>query len=175
MKKMTVNTVLDMLSIGGPAVYRVASYMEDGNINHLKGAIPEIYTGYNPVMKIFEPKSLAWGYGGGVSRVAEKKLFRMMGIRGPRSTVQNLGDVIDYVSYFGKTAVEFYENRADMPEAIRQAYKTQYGIDLGAQNGLAAVQPLDMITEKWGPYVLQKYVRKILRGAGVKMPSFKFN
>lgn len=174
MSKMTVGKALDMLSLGGPAAYRVALYMEDGNINQIKAAIPEMYTGYNPVLKQMIPKSLAWGYGGAVSRVVEKKVFKALGIRAPRTKMENLGDVIDYVSYFGKTAMEFYENKDNMPEAIRQGYKTQYGIDLGAQNGLEAVQPLDMITEKWAPYVFQKYIRKILRGAGVKMPSFKF-
>lgn len=159
---------LDLLGIGGAAGYNAIKTITTGDQVPVKQGIPRAYLGYDFITKTTQFPDLIKGYGGSLNRqFIEKKLNKMLGVRPPRSKIETVGDVLDYVSYFGKTAIEVYENRADPAEAFRVGYKTQYGVDLNGEN-YAAWQPQDMIMEKLVPYWIQKKLRKI-----VKIPKMK--
>lgn len=169
-KKMTVGKGLDMGAIGANAIFRAAQVMGGRPALDAGKDLIASYTSYNPTTNAINIDDLANGYGPALMRAGEKKAFQFLGIKGPRTGVKNIGDAIDYLTYFGKTGIEVWENRANPEEAARQAIITQYGVDMG-QNGLGAFQPLDMITDKIAPYVLQKFIRKGLRAANIKMPK----
>jgi len=171
-RKFTVGTALDIGAFSAAGIHHGLQAYQTGEMSWVKSGITSAYTAYDPVNKKIVPKELIKGYGPSVIRAFEKKLFKAFGVQGPRTQISTVGDVIDMTTYFGKTAMEVYENRADPAEAARQAIITQYGIDMRAEP-TKSVKLLDIATEKWLPYIAQKKVRQVLRGAGIKIPSFK--
>jgi len=162
---ITVGRLNDYFAIGGPAAYQAALYMQDGNVGHLISSIPKMYTSYNPATGVVDPGQLVRGYGGIVTRkVLEKNVLKFAGVRPPPTKVRNWKDLVRLGAYYGKTAVEVWENKDNPSEAIRQAYRTQNGIALN-RSGMAAIQPFDMLTEKLLPYIV---VSKILPMIKVK-------
>lgn len=162
-KKMTVGKALDLYAITGPAI----SYAYDYSVGDPNG-LTNIMTAYSSLTPDGEMKGyrLIEGYGGAVNRAIEKKVFQLAKVRGPRSKIKTVGDVLDYVTYFGSTAKIVWDYRDDPKRAIKYAYLKQNGINL-FYKGKRAYQPQDMFYEKVGPYVAQKWLRKGLRKAGI--------
>ena len=169
-KKFTVGKALDIWSIAGPAADMGLRFRDDGNMIWIKNGVPLRYSGFNIENKTFTPEMLINGYGGAGGRVIEKKIFKFLGVKGPRTQISNIGDLMDHGTYWGKTVVEVLENIDNPTVAHQQAYKTQFGIDL-TKSGFDAIQYQDMLFEKILPYVAQKKIRQVLRGAGIKFPS----
>ncbi len=166
-KKFTVTKGLDLFSIAAPAIHKAAIYAETGDINALK-SITGFYTGWDAQTGNFQMNDMVRGYGGAGFRVFEKKLFKAVGVRPPRTQMKTIGDVLDYVTYFGQTALDVYNNRASPREAIRLAHLDQNGVDL-ARPGWQALQPMVPITTKLAPYIIQKKVMKMLRKSGINL------
>lgn len=165
-KKMTVGKALDLYSIGGPALnYGLKAYYEGGAAkdNALAWAA-SVYSGYDYNTGTFEAKKLVAGYGGAINRAIEKKGFKMLRIRGPRSTIKTPGDILDYMTYFGATAMEVYQNKDNPVIANQKAFEIQNGIDLSSTS---PYNPTRMLSDKIVPYVAQKYIRKVLRRANI--------
>lgn len=172
-KRMTVGKGLKIWAISGGAIDPALAYMTSKNPKEFTRQIPFNYSGFDTEgVEPWRSVGLAKGYGGGVMSVVEKKVFRALRVRGPRTKMETFGDALDYLTYFGVTAQKVYENRGDNREAHRQAYKTQFGIDLQGSDWATTVVPLESITQKWVPYLAQKYARKLLRAGNIKMPSF---
>lgn len=177
MSKLTVTKALDMLAVGGPAASAGIHFAGDKNPDWITRIIPYYYSGLDTFgQNPWRFGGALKGWGGTVNRMAEKKVFKYLGVNGPRTKIENMGDILDYVTYFGKTAYDVWQNRNDNVQAFRQFYLTQYGVDLEDQNdaGYGSYQPMEMITEKWLPYLGQRYLRKVMRKFGMKLPSFKF-
>lgn len=166
--KMTVGKALDLLGFAGPgATFAISGYQND-DMDQAKHAISRSYIGYDVIDGTLHLEDLVRGYGGSLNRkFLEKNVMKFLHIKGPRSKLETVGDMLDYVTYFGKTAFDVIDNKDNPQEAARAAYQTQYGVDL-SQSGFSAWQPFDMLAYKLGPYALQKYIRKI-----IKIPNFK--
>ena len=165
---MTPSQIQDLGSYFAGAATEGASYWETGNEEYITRNIPEAYTGYDYRNKEYHAHSLAIGWGPVINNAGEKKLFRWVGVRRPRAKLNTVGDVLDYLFYYGKTGLELWENKDSPQAAVHQAVKTQYGIDR-TKTGWAVYNPIDMLMEKVIPYILQKKVRKFLN---LKMPKF---
>lgn len=161
-----------MGSFAAPALYegvRVATGAQSGR----DAAVRSVghYTGFFPDTGDFQAERLVGGYGAVANRLIEKKAFKAMGIRGPRTCIRTIGDVLDHATYWGATAVEVWDHRSDPELAARHATRIQYGMDYGLV-GTRKYQPADMVLKKILPYAGQKLIRKFMRSAGIKMPSF---
>jgi hypothetical protein len=174
-KNFTIGNIMDIGAFAAPAIYRGSRVWEGTeSVQDAGYNIAAAYTGYHPGLKNFSANRLVVGYGAAVNRMIEKKIFKALRIRGPRTRLETVGDALDHLTYFGKTFVEVWENKDNPSIAVNEAMKTQYGMDYTQPAvGLAPWQPLDMLTEKIAPYVAQKYVRKFLRASGMKLPSMK--
>jgi len=166
-KKMTVTKAMDLISVGAGGIWCGANYLETKDTAWLTNGIPNVYTGVNISAKTWRWEDMTRGYAPPVMRVLEKKVFKFAGVRPPRTQISTMGDLIDHMVYFGKTAVELYENKDSPAEATRQAIKTQFGCDM-ANEGLDVLAPQDMFMEKIIPYIFQKKARALMRKAGVK-------
>jgi len=164
-KKFTVGKALDLYAFGGTAVTQGLIAYQTGDVSRLTTNLPLHYSGLDITDGTVHPAELIKGYGGSINRIAEKKLFKMVGVKAPRSQIKTVGDALDYLTYFGNTGFAVWGNRFNPGAASVAAYKAQFGVDLGAA-GTDAYQPMEMITKKWAPYILQKKIRKLLNIKG---------
>lgn len=158
--KMTVGKALDIHGFVGKAAAETLSYMADKNMDHFTASIPRGYTGLNPDTGEFVPEDMVTGYAGSINRGIEKGFFKFIGIKGPRTEINTMGDVLDWGTYFGKSSMRAYERKDNMLGAHNAWYKVQYGVNL-YQWGFDAYEPMEMITDKIVPYVVQKKLRQI--------------
>jgi len=165
-KKMTIGKYLDLGSLGAAGIYEVSNYYETKDIETLKVHSILDYAAFNVNTGLIDTSFLVRGYGPVINRVAEKKVFKVLGVRGPRTRLSTVGDMLDHLTYFGPTAMKIYEHREHPERATAEAIVIQYGVNM-RKTGMAAYDPIYMVKNKWGPYLLQKYARKFMRKAGI--------
>lgn len=173
--KMTHGKAMDMYAFGGAGVDRTLRYMENKNMGEFTQGLPEDYMGIDPVAGALELEHIVRGFGASITRAGEKAVYKFLGIKGPRSEVKSLNDVIDYCTYHGAAIAHAYENKDNIREANKQFYKTHFGIDLGeigVGGSLDDIQLESMIWEKEVPYIVIKKIRQI---PFIKRNIAKFN
>lgn len=169
--KMTHGKAMDMYAFGGSGLDRTLRYMNSKDMGEFTAGFPADYVGINFRDNEMRLQNLVRGYAGSAIRAGEKKAYKFLGIKGPRSEVKSLNDVIDYLTYHGAAGWKAYENRGDLEQANRTFYKTHFGVDLTGDDW-GCIQPEDMIWEKEVPYILVKKIRQI---PFIKRQLAKFN
>lgn len=151
---------------GGPAIQRFLEAMESGSGDPVTQGIPNDYTGYLPRDKNFDVTRLARGWGGTVNEIGYRKIAKAL----HTTPYPSKNSFLEMIAYYGKPAMDAWENQGDIQEAHRQIYKDLHGVDLSA-SGFDAYQPLEMLDTK-GTLLLVKLIKKYVREAGVTLPKW---
>lgn len=166
-KKMTMGKIQDLYSLGGAGIWDAVHLMEHKDPNRFMGIVTKSYTGLDPVTGQFDAKMMLRGYGGAVNRVIEKKTYKALHIKGPRSQISTVGDVLDYLSYYGKSAADLYAHKDNKSEAAALVLRNLNGMDYRLDDPVAGYALKDKVYNSMGPYIAQKMIRKGLRRAGI--------
>ena len=157
--RTTEPMLLDIWAAGGEVVHEGLNYSVTKDKDTLVNNLSKNYLAFDPSTGEIDIANLTKGWGGTVNRALEKKGFKMLGIKGPRSNLDTAGDIADHIAYYMSTY--FAQKEAtDMYTKHSNAYHAMNGIDL-TQDGWDAWQPEKMFEQKITPYVIQKFVRKI--------------
>jgi len=153
----------------GAAAKRVGNFAVNQDPREFTVGLVMDYSGIDTEGNLGWQDSLSYlvrGWGGLAHEVAYRKGCQYIGSR-PYPTK---GSIVEHLVYYGPPAMAAYQNRDNTGEAIQAAYEKLYGVDLNYR-GWDAWQPAEMLPSKAGVQII-KGIKRALRGAGVKVPSW---